>query len=328
MLLLLCGCGAIGEKSASVSLFYGITAILSFLLLASYLVLLKNKAFWFTLLYIAVLIVNIGYYLLSTASELGTALWANRISYFGSALLPMSILMIILTIIKQDYKKWLPISLSVLAMIVFFIAATPGFSDIYYKEVSLVIEDGFSRLDKVYGEWHIIYLIYLVGYFVSMIGVIIYSFCAKRIKNLPIAVIFAFSVFINLIVWLAEQLISFEFEMLSFSYIITEFFLLGVYITINLPSDSVEVETIPPEKQLSDTDPERLRQFLEGVERLTRTERRIFELYINGKGTKEVLSELNIKENTLKFHNKNIYGKLGVSSRKQLIALNKAARSK
>jgi DNA-binding CsgD family transcriptional regulator len=32
---------------------------------------------------------------------------------------------------------------------------------------------------------------------------------------------------------------------------------------------------------------------------------------------------LNIKENTLKFHNKNIYGKLGVSSRKQLLEIHK-----
>jgi DNA-binding CsgD family transcriptional regulator len=30
---------------------------------------------------------------------------------------------------------------------------------------------------------------------------------------------------------------------------------------------------------------------------------------------------LNIKENTLKYHNRNIYNKLGVSSRKQLIEL-------
>jgi len=31
------------------------------------------------------------------------------------------------------------------------------------------------------------------------------------------------------------------------------------------------------------------------------------------------LQELSIAENTLKFHNKNLYGKLGVSSRKQLL---------
>ena len=38
----------------------------------------------------------------------------------------------------------------------------------------------------------------------------------------------------------------------------------------------------------------------------------------------EILAELNIKENTLKFHNKNLYGKLGVTSRKQLMEVYRA----
>ena len=50
----------------------------------------------------------------------------------------------------------------------------------------------------------------------------------------------------------------------------------------------------------------------------TQTEKLIYDLYINGKSTKEVLEEMNIKENTLKYHNKNIYSKLGVPSRKVL----------
>ena len=33
----------------------------------------------------------------------------------------------------------------------------------------------------------------------------------------------------------------------------------------------------------------------------------------------EILAILGVTENTLKFHNKNIYNKLGVSSRKQLL---------
>ena len=35
--------------------------------------------------------------------------------------------------------------------------------------------------------------------------------------------------------------------------------------------------------------------------------------------TKEIMAEMQITENTLKFHNKNIYGKLGVSSSKELV---------
>ena len=55
-----------------------------------------------------------------------------------------------------------------------------------------------------------------------------------------------------------------------------------------------------------------------GVLSLTRTERTIFQFYLEGKTTKEIMALLNIKENTLKYHNKNLYQKLGVSSRKEL----------
>ncbi|MBE5946680.1 MAG: helix-turn-helix transcriptional regulator [Lachnospiraceae bacterium] len=51
----------------------------------------------------------------------------------------------------------------------------------------------------------------------------------------------------------------------------------------------------------------------------TITESKIYELYLNGKKAKEITSILSITENTLKYHNKNIYSKLGISSRKQLL---------
>ena len=59
--------------------------------------------------------------------------------------------------------------------------------------------------------------------------------------------------------------------------------------------------------------------FTRGLETLTPTERVIYSAYLAGKSSKDIMSELNIKENTLKFHNKNLYSKLGVSSRKQLL---------
>ena len=59
--LLLTGCGTIGEKSASLASIYGIAAVLSMLLLIGcYLVIRQNRV-WFLLLFSSVLIVNIGY---------------------------------------------------------------------------------------------------------------------------------------------------------------------------------------------------------------------------------------------------------------------------
>ena len=66
---------------------------------------------------------------------------------------------------------------------------------------------------------------------------------------------------------------------------------------------------------------------LDNLYRLTPTERRIYELYLEGKSTRTIMIDLNITENTLKYHNKNLYGKLGVSSRKQLLRIAAALKS-
>ena len=68
-----------------------------------------------------------------------------------------------------------------------------------------------------------------------------------------------------------------------------------------------------------EVDPELYQQFLEHLHTLTPTERTVFDLYISGKSAKEIMEIMGIKENTLKYHNKNIYSKLGVSSRKELL---------
>lgn len=59
--------------------------------------------------------------------------------------------------------------------------------------------------------------------------------------------------------------------------------------------------------------------FLCNLKTLTPTELRVYELYLEGRTAAEIASILGIKENTMKFHNKNIYSKLGISSRKQLL---------
>lgn len=68
-----------------------------------------------------------------------------------------------------------------------------------------------------------------------------------------------------------------------------------------------------------EVDPELYQQFLDHLHTLTPTERMVFDLYICGKSAKEIMEIMGIKENTLKYHNKNIYSKLGVASRKELL---------
>ena len=64
--------------------------------------------------------------------------------------------------------------------------------------------------------------------------------------------------------------------------------------------------------------PDAFQTFVAGIPTLTKTERRIFDGYAAGLRTREIAQQLDIKDSTLRFHNKNIYDKLGVSSLKQL----------
>ena len=73
------------------------------------------------------------------------------------------------------------------------------------------------------------------------------------------------------------------------------------------------------EKKLESVDPDSYQMFIDNLTTLTPKEEDIFNLYVQGCSTKDIISQIGITENTLKYHNKNIYSKLGVKTRKELL---------
>lgn len=69
----------------------------------------------------------------------------------------------------------------------------------------------------------------------------------------------------------------------------------------------------------TEVDPDDYEMFKMGMKSLTKMEKTVFELYIEGKTADEILEICAIQKSTLKYHNHNILGKLGVSSRKQML---------
>ena len=338
LILSMTGCARIGDKAAGISTVYCAATVLSLLAVAAYCLMVRKKDRWFLLLFSSVFVVNVGYLALSLSQTLEGALWANRLSYLGSVFLPMSMLMIILKTRGLRYRKHLPVVLTVVGLGVFIIAASPGWLDIYYKEVSLSTVRGMTVLEKVYGSWHSIYLFYLLGYFAATAGAIFHA-CASKKGDSAIHVVFlGAAVFVNMGVWLLEQLVRIDFELLSISYIVSEMFLLLLCLIMQdedkrkqvLPEKAAAAAPVaePVPKDIPDIpqaeagiSEDRYAYFAAQRAKLTPTERTIYGFYLEGRSTREIMSELNIKENTLKYHNKNIYGKLGVSSRKELVEI-------
>ena len=80
----------------------------------------------------------------------------------------------------------------------------------------------------------------------------------------------------------------------------------------------IELERLAYSRQ-AEIDPDAYAQFLDGIETLTPTERKIFNYYLDGLSVKEIAQTISVKESTVYSHNKNIYGKLGINSLKQLL---------
>ena len=327
----LTGCTATNEKSIGLWVVYAVAVLFSVLIELGYCLNRQGKNRWFLLLFSSVLVVNTGYLLLSVSGSLEAALHANRLSYLGSVFLPLSMLMIIMNVCKIRYSKWLPRVLIGISILVFLITASPGYLDLYYKEVTIEQVHGITVLNKVYGPLHPSYLFYLLGYFCTMIFAIFFATIKRRIEMPSYAAILASAVFVNICVWLVEKFVRVDFELLSISYIITAVFLLGLnYLDAENAKHAAAVSNTTTETAPA-IDPamqEKLDFFSASIHSLTRKETEVFLCYVQGMSTQEVLEHLGIKENTLKFHNKHIYEKLGVTSRRQLLEFYKLSGNK
>ena len=301
---------------------YGVTMALSIMMLIGYLSLIRKKEKWLVLMFVSVAIVNLGYFMLSLAPTVAFALVANKVAYLGQVFLPMAILLTILNLSHLKYNKVLPISLAVIALLIFALVFTTGYLPWYYESVSLVFEDGASKLVKDYGPAHVAYLLYLLLYFGTMIGVIIYVFIKRKKVPIKQAVLMAIVVFGNIAVWGMEQLIKVNFEFLAVSYLLSELLLLGIYWMMQDAERDILRKKMALGQNITNED--KLAILLTRIpdgESLTARETEILYALIAGKKRKEMADELNISENTVKTHVAHVYDKLGISSKDELNTL-------
>ena len=310
------------------SVVYGITMAISLMMLIGYLSIIRKKDKWLLAVFIAVTIVNMGYFMLSLSKTVEFALVANKIAYFGSIFLPMFMLLTIFDLSNIRYNKVLPISLAVVGVLIFALVCTTGYLPWYYKEVSLGYADGASKLIKVYGPAHISYLIYLTLYFATMIGAIIYSAVKKKVVSKH-TILMAIVVFGNIAVWFMEQMINLNFEFLSISYLLSELVLLAIYWMVqDLEKTILQKRVAMGDEITNDEKVALLLTRLPKGESLTLREKEILVALIENKKRREIAEQLNISENTVKTHTAHVYDKLGVSGKEELNEIFKPLEAK
>ena len=313
---------------------YAICLIAAVGLLIAYSVIVKNKEFWLTMLHVCVSVVNLGYLIMSLANTVEFAVFGNDVAYLGSVFLSMCMFLTIVRLCGFEIKKSHVITCVSLGAVMFAVIASSPMLPLYYKSVDIEMIGGAAKLVKEYGVLHPVYLFYLLGYFASMIGTIIHSVRKKKIGKPKLAVFIAAIVCGNLVIWLFEKMVRWEYEFLSVTYIISEFLLLSVYWMLqdyvhknDIPKHVTHGEKVSVIFMDSRERAEKIKQIIASLpEGATLTARQvdILEGILEGKSRKEMAADLHLSENTVKMHTTSLFKILKVTSREEIIALIKA----
>jgi len=318
--------------TGNMTIVYGAVAVLSVLLLIGYLLLEKRKERNFQLLIGCVAVANCGYFLQSAADSLSAAMVANGISYLGSAYSVLAMLLIIYDVCQMKKRSWFKGILYGISTAAFLLAASGDWLGLYYRSVELVKYNGMTHLVKVYGPLHVLYTIYLLSYVVIMVVIIHYASIKQRLTSPKYSMLLLAAVMLNLCVWAVEKATDVYFEFLSISYIATEVILLLIYgmlrdygiiqpggqvisiqMLTQLNTHQISPGALPPGME------DLFQTFAEKVKTLTSAERRILNYYIDGHETADIPELAFISIHTVKKHNRNIYQKLEVASRDELM---------
>ncbi|MBQ2412127.1 MAG: BMC domain-containing protein [Anaerotignum sp.] len=153
------------------------------------------------------------------------------------------------------------------------------------------------------------------------------------------AAILLIIVFLNIAIWFIEQHIYWDFEFLSVSYIVSELLLLMLYgmmqdygILVDYayaiseeeeehpaPVPAEAEEPAETEEGLSAEHISRIMETWAAVEMLTNRETEVLRTLLENKKRKDIAEEMHVTEHTIKKHTANIFSKLEVSSRAELM---------
>lgn len=308
---------------------YGIAMAVSLVMIGIYYFVDRKHDKWLGHLFVSVAVCDIGYFLLSLSDTLNAALWANRIAYLGNVFLPFSLLMMIMTLSRFAYPKWLPKVLVAANTVMLLIAASGGFLPIYYKDVSLGFVDVYPVLIKEYGPLHPVYKVFLFAYFAAMVAVIAHTAVRKTVVSSKHTVFLALVVIENIAIWLVENMIHSSFEFLSISYIVTEGMILLLYSILqdygitDTPKEAVAVteqhtETVETIKAFTGEQIESIMKSWGAIDTLSQREKEVLRFLLENKKRKVIADTLFVTESTIKKHTAAIYRKLETANRAEL----------
>lgn len=203
-----------------VTWFYLLVFILSVILALKCLLQNKNIDTLFVLFFSTIIINCMGRYLLAVSDGLEMAIWANDFLYVGAVYAPLLTVLILTRLCDIMIPRLLTGFMTLYSTVVLCFVFTIGKSDIYYKSVELVRENGYSYLVKSYGPMHVLYPIMMVLYAICMV---VFTFQAIRKRHyISFGIVSTMSItcFSVIAIYIVERAMGLKISFLSIGYLI------------------------------------------------------------------------------------------------------------
>lgn len=156
--------------------YYYFVAILAFLSFTYCIFMLKGKAnFYEAAIFLITFLANIGYLGLAVSRNVEEALIFNKITYLGVCIISLLMVVVIMKYCNIHTPKYVAYIAYLFEAVVFFFAMSAGYTDWYYKSVSIRQVNGVTMMIKEYGWAHILFYIYLTFFSLFSISMLIYT---------------------------------------------------------------------------------------------------------------------------------------------------------
>ncbi len=179
----------------------------------------------FTLVYLLIPIINVGYFRVAVSESVGEAVLANGLVYLCTCFLQMSYLTYIFSFCKVKMPKILSGILFVTSSLIGGLALSTHKNHLIYDTVDITHRNGLSFITKTYGPLHKVYYILLAFYLVLDIILLAYGLKRKDVSKKHIVMLFTLYV-INLASFVLSRALELDYELQPAAYILTEIVLI------------------------------------------------------------------------------------------------------
>ncbi|WP_295858697.1 HD domain-containing phosphohydrolase [uncultured Fibrobacter sp.] len=128
----------------------------------------------------AIMITNFGFLFQALSTNLHEALLANKIVFVGGAYLPIFLFMALVNLCHLKISNALRMLLFSISGIIYLLAITSGYSNIFYSNAELVTVNGISKIQAEFGPGYILFCLQLIGYGATYLCIILFSLFHKK----------------------------------------------------------------------------------------------------------------------------------------------------